>query len=126
MTRLNLFEGSRRIVLLLKIIWVVGVTIVTYTATPSVYLHFTTQSPTDTFHVGKDDCQIGTDGVEFLVLMLEDGKPISIQLCFKSWCGSGDCACVLSACVAWCCLVRISKRSGAVRRPFALSCAASS
>src|SRR6185436_1664997 len=84
MARFNLFEGSRRIALLLKAAWVIGCVAVAYFVSPSFYLHFSTASPRDAWRVSRDDCRIGTDGTEFSTVTIEPGKTVSAQLCFKA------------------------------------------
>ena len=84
MARFNLFEGSRRIALLLKVAWVIGVAAITYSTSPYASLRFVTWSPVDTFHRTTDDCQIGTDAMEFVTHSIGDGKSVSAQLCFKA------------------------------------------
>ena len=84
MARLNLFEGSRRISLLLKIVWVLGVVAVAYSQTPYVSLHFTTTHPAATLTMSDYDCQVGVDAMEFVTRTLDDGRSVSAQLCFQS------------------------------------------
>jgi hypothetical protein len=84
MAKFNIFEGSRRVALLLKILWVLGVIVVSYNQSPYVSLKFTTTQPDAPFVVSDYDCQIGIDHMEFETRSLDDGHAVSVQLCFRS------------------------------------------
>jgi hypothetical protein len=83
MARFNLFEGSRRIALLLKVLWAIGALAVGWTSAPFVSMEFATSHP-DAGFIASDNCKIGTDAVEFINREIEDGQTVSVELCFKA------------------------------------------
>ena len=82
MAKFNVFEGSRRIALLLKILWVIGVIVFAYNESPYVLLKFTTTHPNEPLFVSDYDCQVGSDRTEFETRSLDDGRSVSVELCF--------------------------------------------
>jgi len=85
MARFNIFEGSRRIALLVKCLWVIGALIIGWMEYPNISLLFVTHGPGQDFQLATgDDCSIGTDGIEFISRDIGDGKTASIRLCFKA------------------------------------------
>lgn len=83
MARFNVFEGSRRIALLIKVVWAIGALVVGWTTSPYVSMEFSTSYPGAEF-VKSDDCKIGTDAVEFISRPIDNGRTVSVQLCFKA------------------------------------------
>jgi hypothetical protein len=84
MARVNLFEGSRRIALFVKVVWVLGVVAFLYADGPSVRLNFETAGPDSPFTmVQGDDCRIGSDASEYFTRRV-GGNTLSIQLCFRA------------------------------------------
>jgi hypothetical protein len=85
MRAFNIFEGSRRIALLLRVIWVIGVGVFTFAQSPYVSLSFSTPSPTSPFVQTADNkCNIGTDGWKTVTREIETGKNVSVSLCFEA------------------------------------------
>ena len=85
MSRFNLFEGSRRIALILKGIWVIAVVVVSYTQSPFVTLTFFTMMPNDAFvRLPNEECEVGTDALDFLSREFAQGRAVSVQLCYKA------------------------------------------
>lgn len=138
-TGINVFEGARRISLLIKIVWVLGCTVALFMQTPSVSLTYQAELPSAPFQLkrepkittrrgsvfnsmqefrdaiaakggdtsGSDQelldlyqkegqlasveygqpvqgCEIN-DGTEYKTVSLDEGKTVSIQLCFKAY-----------------------------------------
>lgn len=84
MTRFNLFEGSRRIALLLKVVWVIGVGVVAYNQSPYVSLTFFTMMPNDPFvRLPNEECNTGADDFDYVSREFDEGKTVSVQLCYK-------------------------------------------
>src|SRR5687768_2922471 len=83
--KVNVFEGSRRLALLLKLVWLIGVAGVTWSAIPSsVYIHFVTDFPTEPFRLVTDNCRSGTDALEFVSRNIGEGRTAQVQLCFAA------------------------------------------
>jgi hypothetical protein len=83
MARFNVFEGSRRIALLIKVLWAIGALAVGWTTSPYVSMKFSTSNPDANF-VQSDNCRIGKDAVRFISRPIDDGRTVSIELCFKA------------------------------------------
>lgn len=83
MGRFNVFEGARRIALLLKILWAVGALAIGWTVSPYVSMEFSTSYP-DAEFIKSNDCEIGTDALEFITRAIDDTKNVSVELCFKA------------------------------------------
>lgn len=83
MARFNVFEGSRRIALLIKVVWAIGAVAVGWTASPHVSLEFSTSHP-DAAFIKSDDCTIGTDATKFISRPIDNDKTVSVELCFKA------------------------------------------
>src|SRR5436190_6465572 len=83
MARINVFEGSRRVALLIKILWAIAALAIGWTSSPYVSMEFSTPYP-DAAFVKSADCRIGTDAVQFITREIGDGKTVSIQLCFTA------------------------------------------
>jgi hypothetical protein len=84
MAGINVFEGSRRIALLLKVVWVIGVAVLSYMQSPDVLVKFVTTQPDAPFMITDEDCEIGADGIERVIRAIDGGRSISAELCFKS------------------------------------------
>ena len=84
MAQFNIFEGSRRVALLIKVLWVAAVLFIAYSQSPSVSITFATMHPTGPFEISDSDCEVGSDGIEYKTLSLPDGRSIFGTLCFKS------------------------------------------
>lgn len=83
MARFNVFEGSRRIALLIKVVWALGALVVGWTSTPYVSLEFSTSYPGADFIKGGD-CRYGTDAREFVSRPIDSYRLVSVELCFKA------------------------------------------
>jgi hypothetical protein len=80
----NLFEGARRIQLLLQVLWVLGCVVFVWNDTPSLSLKYETLHPAAPFHRTTGECG-SEDASEFRYgYDLGDGKRASISLCFKA------------------------------------------
>jgi len=69
-TGINVFEGARRISLLIKIVWVLGSAVAIFMQTPSVSLTYKAERPSAAFHQAKD-CAIN-DATNYKTVTLED------------------------------------------------------
>jgi hypothetical protein len=79
----NVFEGSRRIALVVKVAWVIVVGLIAYSVSPDVRLTFATMHPNDPFTIADEHCDVGSDAIEWVTRRLDD-KSIFVQLCFRS------------------------------------------
>jgi len=78
----NVFEGSRRVALLLKVLWVLGALAIIWHNSPFVSMAFATSSPDAAFSK-VDGCASGTDARVFISRPIGNGKSVSLELCFK-------------------------------------------
>jgi hypothetical protein len=83
MARFNVFEGSRRIALLIKVVWAIGAVAVGWTNSPRVSLEFSTSHP-DAAFIRSDGCISGTDATRYISRPIDDGKIAYVELCFKA------------------------------------------
>jgi hypothetical protein len=65
LARINVFERSRRIALVLKVVWLIGVAIVAAVLLPSASLTFITLRPHEPLILTGETCD-GRDAVEFV------------------------------------------------------------
>lgn len=80
-----MFEGARRILLLIQILWGVGVVAVTWSESPYITTRFGV-STINALPVQMDEdssCNIGSDAIEYLSRNTKSGKSVSVTLCFK-------------------------------------------
>lgn len=84
MTRINVFEGSRRIALVLKVVWLIGVAVVASVHSAPVSMTFVTSQPNAPFIITDEDCDTSSDAVEFVTRAIDNHRSISARLCFKS------------------------------------------
>lgn len=86
MNKINVFEGSRRVATVLKVLWVVAVAIITWNSnSPHVSLHFVTDYPNQGFRrVAYGGCQSGVDAQEFVQRDFAEGREAFVTLCFKA------------------------------------------
>ena len=81
----NIFEGCRRIALLLKVVYLVGVAVVSYGQSPYVSLEFFTSRPNEPFVQRPNaECDTTADSYEYVTREFAQGKTVSVQLCFKA------------------------------------------
>jgi len=84
MAQFNVFEGSRRIALLIKVLWVIGVIVVAYSQTPYVSITMFTGMPDDPF-ARIADMPCGTDDdSEYVTREFAPGRTVSVHLCFMA------------------------------------------
>jgi hypothetical protein len=84
MARMNIFEGARRIGLLIKVLWLIVVAFFTYNDQPYVQLKFASSSPIAALVRVSGDCQIGVDATEYITRDLSAGRSAGINLCFRA------------------------------------------
>jgi hypothetical protein len=84
MARFNVFEESRRMALLVKVLWVIGALAIGWTNSPFVSMKFATLYPDSASIRNEEDCEIGTDAMEFISRSLDDGKSVSLTPCFRA------------------------------------------
>lgn len=80
--KLNIFEGARRISMLIGALWVIWVCADRFSATPDPYVAYAVLLPDSTPSV-TDDCP-SDSAIEYLKRKAADGKTINIKLCFFS------------------------------------------
>jgi hypothetical protein len=74
MAKVNVFEGARRIVLLLKVAWVIGCIVVVWNNEPYISRHYATAGPSAPF-IRSEGCNTVRDHSKHLFSHpLEDGK----------------------------------------------------
>jgi hypothetical protein len=84
--RINIFEGSRRIRLLLQILWVVGVLVNSWNNNPSVWVTYQTYGPDYPFikaNESSSSCE-SNDHSEWFYTQTKNGTSVSLTLCFKA------------------------------------------
>ena len=79
---LNVFEGARRISLLMEIVWVIGCAVMFWTQSPHVSLTYQADRPSALFQVA-DNCG-SDDAREYKTVGLADNKAVHVTLCFKA------------------------------------------
>ena len=84
MATFNMFEGSRRLALLVKVLWVICVALGLYLSSPSVTLRFATTHPNGPFTITEEQCTAATEASERVTRSLDDDSSIYVDLCFKS------------------------------------------
>ncbi|MFB3813494.1 MAG: hypothetical protein ACE14L_05225 [Terriglobales bacterium] len=80
---INVFEGARRIALLLQVLWVIVCIIVVWVESPYVSLTYETEEPSAPFVKAKDSCGVH-DAREYRSEKLEGDKSVNVTLCFKA------------------------------------------
>jgi len=84
MMRVNVFEGSRRLGLLLRIVWVVVALFFTNVDEPRVSITYETFAPLDEFRKASTGCNYSTDKIEPISRPIGEGRTASISLCFRA------------------------------------------
>jgi hypothetical protein len=84
--RINVFEGARRVALLLAALWVIGVVVIGYADEPRVHLSYLVLSPHGTPKSnfdGTTSCS-ADDRQEYKSLRTAKGTSLWVTICFKS------------------------------------------
>lgn len=85
--KINMFEGARRIVKLIAVIWVVGVCIYEFNSKPYIHAYFLIDSPNNVpIRMGEQENNCDEDDArEYLYAQrTSKGTDVSLTLCFKS------------------------------------------
>lgn len=83
--KFNVFEGARRIALLLQIAFVLIALGIGFLDNPYIRLIYETRHPDEPFVLSKDDgCDTLTDQIEYIERKIDEDKTINITLCFRA------------------------------------------
>lgn len=55
-----------------------------WTTSPYVFVKFSTSHPDAAFIKSDDDCTVGTDALEYISRPIDNGRVVSVELCFKA------------------------------------------
>ncbi|HKE87609.1 MAG TPA: hypothetical protein VKB50_27820 [Vicinamibacterales bacterium] len=84
MVDFNIFEGSRRIALLLKVLVGACGLFITFLQTPYVRLQYDTHGPDQPFVLTTGSCDVFNDASEYITRSLANGQEVSVALCFRA------------------------------------------
>lgn len=81
---LNAFEGARRILLVVQVLWALGVLVVSYNLAPSPSVTLEVLRPDLPARETTRGCDIGTDAMEWESIRSSGGGDISVTVCFRA------------------------------------------